>query len=481
MSELDMIYNDRIKISAITNRPVESNHQDTYKDIPAFLCTVCDIKMKTATLTLQHFFGKVHQGKLGKSSLPTTAYKGNKDNFTSSSRKRGIDSIGQHNRPIEPIRKISKPSSNVMKSSEASSWSCELCDNTFNSQRSAEQHYKGKKHLQAIAEQAQKDGSFPKIPVSAVTTNVKGDPLAKYHCTFCDIGLNSDEQMTQHCSGVRHKLKAGQIKEPPAWWSEQQEGFQQTQSTRTSGKGMGEQYECQICHIFLNSDSQLAQHLTSIRHKDNESKQHKPARGGGRGASRGGGRGGNQNSSNYRGNNRGGGNSYGGVSRGGGNRGSSSSRGRGNQTTRGGNTRGRGGSRGASRGGSQQYGSRGKDNTYRGSNRGGGNYKNNYSQQSAYTTTGGQCGAPEPDAASPNFMPMDFSRIKELASKPKMLPQKSFTGANSAIDYQSFNQQQLTSQPSYQATYQSYSVPATSTPMQSQQYATDFSYDQFYQ
>ena len=97
---------------------------------------------------------------------------------------------------------------------------CKLCNNSFNSKISAEQHFRGRKHQNAVAELtvSTNEKTYHKVPVAQSTTNIKGQSLAKYHCTFCDIALNSDEQMTQHCNGICHKLKAGQIKEPPTWW-----------------------------------------------------------------------------------------------------------------------------------------------------------------------------------------------------------------------------------------------------------------------
>ena len=80
----------------------------------------------------------------------------------------------------------------------------------FNSVGQSQQHFKGRKHALKVASLST---GYKKVPVNTS----QGDD-EKYHCPHCDISLNSPEQLTQHCSGIRHKLQAGIIKEPPQWW-----------------------------------------------------------------------------------------------------------------------------------------------------------------------------------------------------------------------------------------------------------------------
>ena len=53
-----------------------------------------------------------------------------------------------------------------------------------------------------------------KMPVGS---DVKLEP-ATFVCKICNIIFESDWKLCQHISGVRHRLRTGEIAEYPEWW-----------------------------------------------------------------------------------------------------------------------------------------------------------------------------------------------------------------------------------------------------------------------
>ena len=49
---------------------------------------------------------------------------------------------------------------------------------------------------------------------------------------------------------------------------DQQTALNNSNTKRASGKGVGDPYKCEVCDIFLNSQIQLGQHLSSAKHKE---------------------------------------------------------------------------------------------------------------------------------------------------------------------------------------------------------------------
>lgn len=140
---------------------------------------------------------------------------------------------------------------------------CDECKLVFNSPAQAEQHFTGKKHLAIIT-------ALKKAQPIAVTPT----PVNKQHfCEVCNIALNSDGQMLQHVKGLKHKLQAGVISEIPDWWHQQQEEFSVATAKRTSGKGVGETFRCDVCKLDLNSTVQFQNHMDGSKHKEKVDEQ----------------------------------------------------------------------------------------------------------------------------------------------------------------------------------------------------------------
>merc|ERR1712136_400841 len=63
------------------------------------------------------------------------------------------------------------------------------------------------------------------------------------HCSMCDVYVNSDNQMKQHLSSLRHKNTVEGIPIPPKPGRDEKV------------KPKSEQYRCNICKVTQNSDS----------------------------------------------------------------------------------------------------------------------------------------------------------------------------------------------------------------------------------
>ncbi|CAG5094803.1 Oidioi.mRNA.OKI2018_I69.XSR.g13878.t2.cds [Oikopleura dioica] len=76
------------------------------------------------------------------------------------------------------------------------------------------------------------------------------------HCKDCDVWVNSDTQMKQHLGSLRHKNTIAGIPVPP-----------RPDKIEPVKPRSNHQYKCELCHVTLNSEVQLLQHLRSQRHK----------------------------------------------------------------------------------------------------------------------------------------------------------------------------------------------------------------------
>ncbi|KAK1160277.1 zinc finger protein 385C-like isoform X1 [Acipenser oxyrinchus oxyrinchus] len=92
------------------------------------------------------------------------------------------------------------------------------------------------------------------------------------HCPVCKVTVNSTLQLDAHNSGAKHKsMLEGQGSQP------RRRGKvllprSACKTKRIGNKGsMGIQnkaFHCEVCEIYVNSDTQLKQHMNSRRHKD---------------------------------------------------------------------------------------------------------------------------------------------------------------------------------------------------------------------
>ncbi|XP_065434021.1 zinc finger protein 385C isoform X7 [Chrysemys picta bellii] len=137
--------------------------------------------------------------------------------------------------------------------------SCNICHLRFNSANQAEAHYKGHKHarrLKAIeaVKNKQKTAAVPSRDIPAdfpATLDVSGD----LHSTGAKHKSMLEGQTTQMRRG-RGKVipRAGH------------------KSKRIGNKGsvniQNKAFHCHVCEIYVNSETQLKQHVSSRRHRD---------------------------------------------------------------------------------------------------------------------------------------------------------------------------------------------------------------------
>ena len=76
------------------------------------------------------------------------------------------------------------------------------------------------------------------------------------HCKVCDVWVNSETQMKQHLGSLRHKNTIAGIPVPP-----------RPDKVEPVKPRSSHQYKCELCNVTLNSEVQLLQHLRSQRHK----------------------------------------------------------------------------------------------------------------------------------------------------------------------------------------------------------------------
>lgn len=91
------------------------------------------------------------------------------------------------------------------------------------------------------------------------------------HCPVCKVTVNSASQLEAHNSGTKHKLMLeGQCVLPRR--RGKVVAARGCKSKRLGTKGSvgvpSKNFQCEVCEIFVNSETQLSQHMNSRRHKD---------------------------------------------------------------------------------------------------------------------------------------------------------------------------------------------------------------------
>uniref|UniRef100_A0A3Q2XGL2 Zinc finger protein 385C n=1 Tax=Hippocampus comes TaxID=109280 RepID=A0A3Q2XGL2_HIPCM len=201
--------------------------------------------------------------------------------------------------------------------------SCNICHLRFNSTNQAEAHYKGHKHtrkLKAIEAQKnrqrrageassggrERDRKRDRTKMSEVvapsnvvdptsgvretyaglsgradTSSADGEPQtdedakkskAHLHCPVCKVTMNSSSQLEAHNSGTKHKMMLEGQTVLPRRRGRMAAARASYKSKRLASKGSlsvsSKSFQCELCEIFVNSETQLTQHMNSRRHKD---------------------------------------------------------------------------------------------------------------------------------------------------------------------------------------------------------------------
>ncbi|XP_048870792.1 zinc finger protein 385C-like isoform X1 [Brienomyrus brachyistius] len=92
------------------------------------------------------------------------------------------------------------------------------------------------------------------------------------HCPVCKVTVNSLSQLEAHNSGSKHKLMLEGQSVQPRRRSKLLSSRLAGKSKRMGAKGSvgvaNKSFHCELCEIYVNSETQLKQHTNSRRHKD---------------------------------------------------------------------------------------------------------------------------------------------------------------------------------------------------------------------
>ncbi|XP_061702855.1 zinc finger protein 385C isoform X2 [Syngnathoides biaculeatus] len=95
---------------------------------------------------------------------------------------------------------------------------------------------------------------------------------AHLHCPVCKVTVNSTSQLEAHNSGTKHKLTLEGQTVLPRRRGKMAAARANCKSKRLASKGSlgvsNKSFQCEVCEIFVNSETQLSQHMNSRRHKD---------------------------------------------------------------------------------------------------------------------------------------------------------------------------------------------------------------------
>ncbi|KAG9350123.1 hypothetical protein JZ751_026476 [Albula glossodonta] len=92
------------------------------------------------------------------------------------------------------------------------------------------------------------------------------------HCPVCKVTVNSTSQLEAHNSGSKHKLMLEGQSVQPRRRSKVVSSRTACKTKRLGTKGSmavaSKAFHCDVCEIYVNSETQLKQHMNSRRHKD---------------------------------------------------------------------------------------------------------------------------------------------------------------------------------------------------------------------
>uniref|UniRef100_A0A3Q2T7Y9 Zinc finger protein 385C n=1 Tax=Fundulus heteroclitus TaxID=8078 RepID=A0A3Q2T7Y9_FUNHE len=115
----------------------------------------------------------------------------------------------------------------------------------------------------------------PSITTGEPCTEDNKDPKkskAHLHCPVCKVTVNSLSQLEAHNSGTKHKLMLEGHSVLPRRRGKVVAARAGCKSKRLGSKGSvgvpSKNFHCEVCEIFVNSETQLSQHMNSRRHKD---------------------------------------------------------------------------------------------------------------------------------------------------------------------------------------------------------------------
>uniref|UniRef100_A0A8C6XPH6 Zinc finger protein 385C n=1 Tax=Naja naja TaxID=35670 RepID=A0A8C6XPH6_NAJNA len=197
-------------------------------------CNICHLRFNSANQAEAHYRGHKHARRLKAIEAVKNKHK-TADNSSSSQEKMAN---------FEAALDISRDTSSSSSSSRG----------------------KGQAHLGRATESGGTAGS-------AAEVEKEGKKIKQHlYCPTCKVTVNSASQLEAHNSGAKHKLMLeGQTVLPRRSRGKvlSRVGHK---PKRIGSKGslniQNKAFQCQVCEIFVNSETQLKQHMSSRRHKD---------------------------------------------------------------------------------------------------------------------------------------------------------------------------------------------------------------------
>lgn len=180
------------------------------KNSGPFRCEVCDVTVNSEMQLVQHRTGKMHVRKM-QADIPSEETGG----------RGGMPFRGKNedDDDMDPITQavVNNALGKLPTKRKAQPVTCNACNLTFNSELQAAQHYNGSRHAKKVRlMEAAKQMETEEDPAETDTNGEKllpssGDDLGKklglFFCGYCNISVNSLQQLDAHKSGSKHRAK----------------------------------------------------------------------------------------------------------------------------------------------------------------------------------------------------------------------------------------------------------------------------------
>ncbi|XP_062860063.1 zinc finger protein 385B-like [Trichomycterus rosablanca] len=99
--------------------------------------------------------------------------------------------------------------------------------------------------------------------------NERKSSSRNFHCPVCKVLVNSSSQLEAHYNGSKHRLMLQGRRVLP--WINGGKAFSshlKCHANKTGSGGTRHSYQCEVCSVKVNSQSQFKQHMSSKRHQD---------------------------------------------------------------------------------------------------------------------------------------------------------------------------------------------------------------------
>ncbi|XP_072550284.1 zinc finger protein 385D isoform X3 [Salminus brasiliensis] len=294
-TRLEGVPSKGVEFTALDAPPPEIRPKRERKHRSYTLCEVCNIQLNSAAQAQIHYNGKTHQKRLKHANSGSTGTAAQGSPLLAALPMQGrplqtpLDlknflpfrlngssplSLFPNFNTMDPVQKAVINHTFGVPQKKKQVISCNICHLRFNSTNQAEAHYKGHKHARKLkALEAQKNKQHRRQ-----LEHTHGREREKERER--DRGRKSApeplpallEACTMEGSRTKHKLMLEGQSVLPRRRGKALSSRATCKSKRLANKGsMGvanKSFQCEVCEIHVNSETQLSQHMNSRRHKD---------------------------------------------------------------------------------------------------------------------------------------------------------------------------------------------------------------------